>query len=457
MRAIWGVVLVLGVSCKGKPKAEEVAETVKQATVFVRTAKAAGSSFVVRDDGDEQYLLSNAHVVSDVPVGGQVELTYYPGSGREWTGKGTVVTLDTYRDLAVLRTTPPAKRPLPLKGSTELKELMPVIISGFPFGDRLSLDEKAAAVSLSRASISALRTSVLGEIDLVQLDNNLNPGNSGGPVVNEQGAVVGISVAALRGSGISFVIPWAHASALLEGRAFEPSIAVPSSCDDGCEARISLSILDPFARTRRVELRVIAADDRFLHAARTDAPTAEGELAATASRPASGVLSVLATVPIRPHQRYFLQLGFEGDSMVYGRPFELLATREAPPAAKPRPAEPPRPVEPPSAAEAVAPGERACWRITQVQEVGTRLNGDLQLTRRGDIAEGTAQFEGHPLASVAAAFRGSSARLLLTFPNGIVGAYEASYDERSRSFVDGLTGGSNGASARWSAVPVACP
>ena len=449
MRRLVAGVFVVGLllSCKGKKSPADVTDLVKQATVFVRSGDAAGSSFVVRDEGDEQYLLTNQHVVASVPEGGTVEVTYFPGAAHEWSGKATVVVTDSLRDLALLRTTPPAKRPAPLAGSTDVRELMPVIIAGFPFGDRLSLDEKAAAVSLSRASISALRTGALGSLELLQLDNNINPGNSGGPVIDEQGAVVGVSVAAVRGAGIGFVIPWEHASALLEGRAFEPNVTLPPCSDPACPARVEVAVVDPFRKTKRVELRVIEADDQFLQSRTAGARKAEGELLATAARPPSGALTLVASREVRKGKRYFLQLGFESSEMVYGAPFELVSTQPPAPEARPPDRAPPPTAE--------GPPVKHCWTIAQVQEIGTHINGELMLMRAGPNAEGTAQFEGHPLASVSAAFNGSRLRMVLTYPNGTVGLYEGFLD-KSGALVEGTSGANTGASASWTGKPTAC-
>ena len=101
-------------------------------------------------------------------------------------------------------------------------------------------------------------------------------------------------------------------------------------------------------------------------------------------------------------------------------------------------------------------GVKTCWRIEQIQEVGTHIQGELMLVRAGDAAEGLAKFDGHPLASVAAAFEGSRLRMVLTYPNGVVGEYAGTLDGRDGNLVQGVAGANTGASARWSGTVTAC-
>ncbi len=76
---------------------------------------------------------------------------------------------------------------------------------GFPFGKALSTTKGNPAVTVGKASVSSLRTGPDGGLAYVQIDGNLNPGNSGGPVVDAKGRLVGVAVATIKdGQGIGW-------------------------------------------------------------------------------------------------------------------------------------------------------------------------------------------------------------------------------------------------------------
>src|SRR5204863_78892 len=81
-------------------------------------------------------------------------------------------------------------------GSAEgLSELMEVVAFGFPFGTALSADRRDyPAVSVNVGSVTALRRKA-GALHRIQVDVPLNPGNSGGAVLDRTGKVVGVVVA----------------------------------------------------------------------------------------------------------------------------------------------------------------------------------------------------------------------------------------------------------------------
>src|SRR5581483_5333948 len=99
----------------------------------------------------------------------------------------------------------------PFGSAAGLHETEEVFAFGYPFGERLGLE-----VSVNRTTVSSLRREH-GKVAVVQLGGGLNPGNSGGPVADRAGAVVGVSVAKLRGAqGIDFAIPAEAAAAFVE-------------------------------------------------------------------------------------------------------------------------------------------------------------------------------------------------------------------------------------------------
>lgn len=156
-----------------------------------------GTGFLVDNQGD---LATNNHVVSGQKI---VSVTL-----NNQTYKGKVLGTDPLDDLAVVRVPQLASvSPLPLGTAKGLTPGQMVIAIGNPF--QLTGTVTAGIVSgLNRSMPSASGPLIAG---LVQTDAALNPGNSGGPLLNAQGQVVGINTAIespVEGSvGIGFAIP----------------------------------------------------------------------------------------------------------------------------------------------------------------------------------------------------------------------------------------------------------
>ena len=94
------------------------------------------------------------------------------------------------------------------------------------------------------------RTSSLRSCSTVRF----NPGNSGGPVVDAKGRLVGISNATIRGANIGFAIAVPELMAMLGGRAGEPAFAITSANEEAVELRVEVPLLDPLGRLRSARL-----------------------------------------------------------------------------------------------------------------------------------------------------------------------------------------------------------
>ena len=75
---------------------------------------------------------------------------------------------------------------------------MPLAAFGYPFGRMLAADKGYPAVSVNTGTITALRRKE-GKLSTIQLDASVNPGNSGGPVVDKKGNLIGIVVSGILG------------------------------------------------------------------------------------------------------------------------------------------------------------------------------------------------------------------------------------------------------------------
>jgi S1-C subfamily serine protease len=153
----------------------------------------SGSGFVFASDG---LVLTNAHVVS-----GATELRVLLPDGH--TCEASIIGLDDDTDLAVLKISGTSLASIPLGYSHGLRQGQLVVAIGNPFGFQHTVT--AGVVSATGRSLRA-RTGRL-MTGLIQTDAALNPGNSGGPLVNIDGEAIGINTAVIMpAQGINFAV-----------------------------------------------------------------------------------------------------------------------------------------------------------------------------------------------------------------------------------------------------------
>jgi S1-C subfamily serine protease len=181
--------------------AERLAPSVVNLRVTRRTRRGsfpagAGSGVVLTPDG---FLLTSAHVVSGRDRQGRAALV----DGRE-LGFG-IIGSDPFSDLAVLRVDADDLVPATLGDAEELRVGQLVIAIGNPHGFAGSVT--AGVVSALGRSLPARARQATRIIDnVIQTDAALNPGNSGGALVDSLGRVVGINTA-LAGYGLGLAVP----------------------------------------------------------------------------------------------------------------------------------------------------------------------------------------------------------------------------------------------------------
>jgi predicted Zn finger-like uncharacterized protein len=139
------------------------------------------------------------------------------GTAEEQTIPAEVVAIDGEVDLAVLRITgvrnlPPA---LDTTQDSPVAETLPVYIFGFPGGRKGKPDNPV--VTIGKGTIAGLRRDEKNQLNDVHINGDLNPGNSGGPVVDAQGRLVGVSVATVMGKQIGFAIPTTQLNEMFKG------------------------------------------------------------------------------------------------------------------------------------------------------------------------------------------------------------------------------------------------
>ncbi len=273
----------------------ETIRRVKDATVYIKVkdgkSQGSGTGFVIRNDGADAVLIAtNRHVISHPAKGSEDDDdTKAPAAGaappeatitvvfRSGEGKtleqaipavilGKDTTGDTSRDLAILSVkgvkNPPKAIEFQRAGQpTEGTELK---IYGFPFGEMLNVAAKGnPAITINKASVSSLRRDDRGELSLIQIDGSVNPGNSGGPIVDLEGRLIGVTVAKLSvADGVGLAIPAAHLDEILAGRPGRMTIERMSESPQALDLQITFDLADPLGKLKTLNLLVAPSDGK---------------------------------------------------------------------------------------------------------------------------------------------------------------------------------------------------
>jgi S1-C subfamily serine protease len=168
-------------------------------------ARGLGSGFVIDGHGE---IATNAHVVS-VGAGGRRARAVYVQFGDRNQVPARIVGVDPNSDVALLKIDPAGLRlrPLPLGANAHLTVGAPVAAIGSPFGEPQSLS--VGVISALHRSIQSLTDFQIS--DAIQTDAAINRGNSGGPLVDAHGRVIGInsqiSSTGGGGEGVGYAVP----------------------------------------------------------------------------------------------------------------------------------------------------------------------------------------------------------------------------------------------------------
>ena len=178
---------------------EITVSTPQQTPTGNQEAQAQGSGFVIDSDG---HIVTNDHVVENAD---SVSVRFWNGN----TYDASVVGTDPSTDLAVIKVDAPSSvlHPVSLGDSSSVQVGDPVVAIGSPFG--LEETVTSGIVSALHRQIEALNQFTIN--DTIQTDAAINHGNSGGPLFNAAGQVIGVNsqIAGQTGAnvGIGFAIP----------------------------------------------------------------------------------------------------------------------------------------------------------------------------------------------------------------------------------------------------------
>lgn len=234
----------------------EFVRRVKQASVFIRVNRrdgaGTGSGFFCLEPG---LIITNAHVVgmlrpSDPPPN-KIEVTLNSGEANAKELTARVVAVDRVNDLAALRVEPSGSTlppPFSLYPSSQLIETQSVFVAGFP-----RVSELGTSLSVGTGSIAALRKDA-GRMRKVQVNGNMQPGNSGGPVFDTHGRVVGVSASILGQTGINFAVPTEFINDLVYGGVERLVVFPPVTMEASTRLPVLVRISDALLRVNDVEV-----------------------------------------------------------------------------------------------------------------------------------------------------------------------------------------------------------
>ena len=250
-----------------------------------------GSGFIISAQG---WVITNHHVISGAKLnkmidGVKVEIAIdverievvIPGDAagfntipRRFTA--SLAASDPELDLAVLYISAPDLPYVPLGDSDAVAAGDPVSARGYPFGSMLeigkpSTSDTVPSVTISTGAISALRRSDNGEIRYVQTSAQLNPGNSDGPIVDQDSYAVAVAELKLTGgSGVGFGVPINLVKGFLRRHGLDQSLTATllelGSVLDAAGKGVRLRVPYGFQDVSPVRLRV-------------EAPAADGSVA----------------------------------------------------------------------------------------------------------------------------------------------------------------------------------
>lgn len=239
----------------------EVLQRVKRSTVYLKVtlqdgAVSQGSGFLGIEPGT---IITNAHVLqmmrASSPAPKQIDVILNSGQPDEQTFPGKLVGHDRNVDLAILKLAGDKfPEPLPVLNAKDLIETQQVFVCGFPLGQRLGKE-----ITIGNSRVASLRREN-GVLTRIQLSGEMNPGNSGGPIIDTKGNVIGVAVSGVISTTINFAIPGENVHALLNGRLEKANFGHPFL--EGKETKVPATVrmLDPLQRVQKVTVEVWSGD-----------------------------------------------------------------------------------------------------------------------------------------------------------------------------------------------------
>ena len=210
--------------------AEAVAPACLGVSCVVGSSQSVGSGVCVAKDG---YVLTNSHVING---GSNVKLYLYDGT----TADADIIYEDTVMDIAILKSSKNMPY-LSMKNTDDVKVGEDVLAVGTPISLTLTHTFTKGIVSALNRTLKVSSNAGVGYMqNMIQHDASLNPGNSGGPVLDKTGQVIGINTLKISGGeGIGFAIPIKSVASLIQSFAMKVNYQLPYLGVFGYDASIA--------------------------------------------------------------------------------------------------------------------------------------------------------------------------------------------------------------------------
>ncbi len=206
-------------------------EKIKKATVYIKVERklmlsdksftSSGTGFFIDMAG---HIATNYHVISSTISVYQLSyptqvkaITVITKSGsKDYTSfPAEVIAVDKENDLAILKINNTEPTPSIQGNDNMLIESMPVWTFGYPYGEAFTVLHRGPEITVTKGIISALRHDDRDQLQKIQIDASINQGNSGGPLVDKKGRVIGIITSTMGDNTMSFAVPLSYLKKLI--------------------------------------------------------------------------------------------------------------------------------------------------------------------------------------------------------------------------------------------------
>lgn len=170
-------------------------EQVKNSVVKIESEEGTGTGFLFNGPNKERFIITNYHVVRDIESPRIIYSDKSPAVGK-------LFNWDEQTDLAIIKINREDISGLEFGESNDLQNGQILLSIGYPYGSVLP-----GEAAVNKGALAARRESDSGGVEYLQVDISLNPGNSGSPVVDQCGKVMGIATVSIsEGQGLNFAV-----------------------------------------------------------------------------------------------------------------------------------------------------------------------------------------------------------------------------------------------------------
>jgi S1-C subfamily serine protease len=258
---------------------------VKRATVMIECESknggaATGSGWFGIEPG---IVITNSHVIDMKAPGSPppAKLTIFMNAGERGQTPGVlqrdiphnrikIIGVDRVHDLAVLQIIGEKDLPEPLsiRPTAQLKDRQGITVFGFPRGYTPGMaagNKKQPLVSVRPSTVVAVRYDDDGLLSKLQMEGGSSHGNSGGPIVDSDGFVIGVVVSGIDGAGgtetqIAFAVPTEYVGGIMSGEIMDVNYEQAYVDGDKIRVPVKITCADPRGRLQKVGIGVWVGD-----------------------------------------------------------------------------------------------------------------------------------------------------------------------------------------------------